>query len=80
MNGPKKLMADIKGQEGSRVEITGIVRKGQSLQDGIGIGGGRLRITPGTSTVTGSSLPTPGAGQVMIDVEGWRRIVGECPR
>src|SRR5262245_23992738 len=34
MNGSKKLMAEIKGQEGSRIEITGLIRKGQIAQDG----------------------------------------------
>src|SRR4249919_3177075 len=29
MSGPKKLIAEIKGQEGSAIEITGLVKKGQ---------------------------------------------------
>src|SRR3954451_1540519 len=39
MNGPKKLIAEIKAQEGSRIEITGLVKKGQALESGVGIGG-----------------------------------------
>jgi len=76
MSGAKPLMAEIKRQEGSRIEITGLMKKGQFGQDGIGIGG--VRISPGPSQ-PGGLLPSPGAGQIMIDVEGWRRIPGECP-
>jgi hypothetical protein len=79
MSGPKKLIADIKGQEGSRIEITGLMRKGQIGQDGVGVGGG-VRISGGPPASGGSRLPAPGASQVMIDVEGWRHVAGECPR
>ena len=78
MAGPKKLMADIKGQEGSRIEITGLMKRGQMRQDGVGIGGG-VRVTPGPSPTAGGFPPSPGASQIMIDVEGWRRIPGDCP-
>jgi hypothetical protein len=77
MSGPKDMMAEIKGQEGSRIEITGLMKKGQAGPDGIGIGGG-VRIMPGPST-SGGLRPNPGVSQNMIDVEGWRRIPGDCP-
>lgn len=77
MNVPKKTMAEIKKQEGSMIEITGLIRKDDIVPDGVGIG--RLRISPGPSMSGGGSLPSPGAGQVVIDVEGWRRVPGECP-
>jgi len=79
MSGPKEMMAEIKGQEGSRIEITGLMKKGQQLQPGIGIGGG-VRIAPGPSPTGGGMGPSPGVSQVMIDVEGWRRVAGDCPR
>ena len=78
MNGPKALMAEVKGQEGSKIEITGIMKKGQPGQ-GVGIGGG-ARIAPGGSPSGGGLMPGPGAGQIMIDVEGWRLVPGTCPR
>ncbi len=34
MNGPKKLSAEIKAQEGSRIEITGLIKRGQDAQHG----------------------------------------------
>jgi hypothetical protein len=77
MNGPKKMMAEIKGHEGTRIEITGLVRKGQTLQDGVSVGGG-IRIGPAASPA-GGGLSIPGGGQVMIDVEGWRALAGDCP-
>jgi hypothetical protein len=77
MSGPKQMIAEIKRQEGSRIEITGLMRKGQFGPDGVGIGGG-VRITPGPSPSGGGLLPSPGAGQIMIDVEGWRRVPGDC--
>ena len=44
MNAPKKMMAEIKAQEGSMIELTGLMKKGQ-YNDGINIGGG-VRIAP----------------------------------
>ena len=75
MSGPKQIMTEIRREEGSRIEITGLMKKGQFGQDGVGIGGG-VRITPGPPS--GGLLPSPGAGQIMIDVEGWRRVPGDC--
>jgi hypothetical protein len=77
MSGPKSLIADIKGQEGSRIEITGLMKKGQPGPDGVRIGG--VRVSPGPSPSGGSLMLNPGVSQNMIDVEGWRHIPGDCP-
>jgi hypothetical protein len=77
MNGPRKMMAEIKAREGSRIEITGLMKMGEADQDGVGIGGG-VRIMPGRSA-SGGLGPNPGVGQIMIDVEGWRPVPGDCP-
>ena len=76
MNGPKKVMAEIKAHEGSMIEITGLMKKGQYGPDGVGIGGG-VRITPGPAG--GGVSGSPNASQTFIDVEGWRPAVGYCP-
>ena len=77
MNGPKKMMADVKAHEGSMIEITGLMKRGQYGPAGVGIGGG-VRITPGPAA--GSSVSaSPNASQNFIDVEGWRPALGNCP-
>jgi hypothetical protein len=76
MNGPKKVMTEIKAHEGSMIEITGLMRKGQYKPGGVGIGGG-VQISPGPAPGN-SSLPG-NFSQILIDVEGWRPVVGDCP-
>jgi hypothetical protein len=78
MNGPKKVMAEIKAHEGSMIEITGLMKKGQYGPDGVGLGGG-VRITPGPAPAGGSLPFTSIASQILIDVEGWRPVAGDCP-
>ena len=74
MNGPKKLIAEIKAHEGSMIQITGVTKKSQYRPGGVGIGG--VRIGPGA----GGGFPgSPVAGQISIDVEGWRPLEGSCP-
>ena len=75
MNGPRKLMNDIKAHEGSMIELTGLMKKGQYL-DGVGIGGG-VSVGPGGSSAGGR--PAYQGNQAFIDVEGWRQIEGSCP-
>jgi len=77
MNGPKKVMSDIKAHEGSMIEITGLIKKGQYRQDGVAIGGG-VRIVPGGSP-TANGPRDISSTQIMIDVEGWRPATGDCP-
>jgi len=77
MNGPKKMMAEIKAHEGAMVEITGLMRKGQYKPDGVRIGG--VRISPGRAPTDGSLPGDPSVSQILIDVEGWRPVVGHCP-
>ena len=73
MNGPKKMMSEIKAHEGSMVQITGLMKKGQYAPGGVSIGGG-VRVGPGP---TGGGLSP--VDQAFIDVEGWRPIEGSCP-
>jgi hypothetical protein len=77
MNGPKTMMTEVKAHEGSMIEISGLIKRGQRGPDGVGIGG--IRIAPGTSSPNGSVAGNPNVSQNMIDVEGWRTILGSCP-
>jgi hypothetical protein len=65
MNVPRKMMAEIKAHEGSMIELTGLMKKGQYLPGGVALG-------------RGVQLGQP-AGQMQIDVEGWRPVAGDCP-
>jgi hypothetical protein len=76
MNGPKKLMSEIKAHEGSLVEITGLMKKGQ-YREGVRIGG-NVTIMPGAGSNGGTMPISPVAGQIQIDVEGWRPLAGSC--
>ena len=78
MNGPKKMMAEIKAREGSMIEITGLMKKGQYTPGGVGIGGG-VRIVPGPASSGGTLSDNRGVNQIFVDVEDWRPIVGACP-
>lgn len=75
MNGPKKLIGEIKAHQGALIELTGLMRKGQYLPGGVPLGGG-VRVGPGSPGGFGSSAV---AGQIDIDVEGWRPLDGRCP-
>jgi hypothetical protein len=77
MNGPRKVINDIKAHEGSMIEITGLMKKGQ-YGPGINIGGG-VRVSPGTPSTGGTTMGNMSPSQNSIDVEGWRQIVGNCP-
>jgi hypothetical protein len=79
MNGPKKLMNEIKAQEGSLIQIVGIMKKGQYGPEGVGIGGG-VRVSPGAPQAAGGMAPYALPRQTFIDVEGWRPANGFCPR
>jgi hypothetical protein len=72
MNGPKKVIAEIKGHEGSMIQIVGLMKKGQYIPDGVAVGGG-VRVTAGQAPTGG------GVGQIFIDIESWRPILGSCP-
>jgi len=76
MNGKKELMTQIKAREGSMIEITGLMKKGQ-YEQGIAIGAG-VRIGPGSNPAAGRPS-SPVNDQIGIDVEGWRQIEGRCP-
>jgi hypothetical protein len=80
MNGPKKLMEEIKAHEGSMmVGITGLMKKGQYAPGGVSIGGG-VRIGPVPSpSGPGVGVSNSGVEQASIDVEGVRPIAGRCP-
>ena len=78
MNGPKKLINEIRAHEGQMIQITGLMKKGQYNQQGIAIGGG-VRVVPGTGGPSGSRPAVGTEGVNYIDVESWQPAPGNCP-
>ncbi len=78
MNGPKKVIAEIKAHEGSMIAVSGLMKRGEFQPDGAGIGGG-VRISPGPAPTGGNLSRSPNINQIFIDVEGWRLAPGQCP-
>jgi hypothetical protein len=81
LNGPKKLLDEIRLRQAYMVEITGLVRKGQLAgPGGVSIAGGRIRIG-GQQPQVGLGDPTRQVpyNEVVIDVESWRPLSEACP-
>lgn len=79
VNGPKKLLDEIKTHEGSMmVGLTGLMRRGQYAPGGVSIGGVRIAPAP-SSSGPGASIGGAGVEQASIDVEAVRPVAGRCP-
>ena len=79
MNGPKKVLEEIKAHEGSMmVGITGLMKKGQYGPGGVSIGGVRIAPAP-SSSGPNASIGNPAVEQAFIDVETVRPVAGRCP-
>ena len=46
LEGDKKVLAEVKKHEGSMVEVTGLMKQSDVHQPGVGLAGGKVRITP----------------------------------
>ena len=76
MNGPKKLINEIKAHEGQMVQLTGLVKIGQPGIAGMPLGGG---VSVGAGAPVGG-MPSAGGGQNFFDVEGYKPIPDRsCP-
>lgn len=78
LEGNKKALQEIKAHEGSMVEITGLVKRSDVPQAGIGMAGGRVRIAPVMPASAGNGRDA-GPQQPIIDVESWRLLNSACP-
>lgn len=79
MTGPRALVREIAAREGSAVEVTGLIKKGQVGRDGVSLLGGSIRLGPAPSPNSTSPGRDPGYQQIIIDVESWRPVEGSCP-
>jgi hypothetical protein len=82
LNGKKDLLNEIKKQDGTMIEVTGLVRKMDLEERGLSMAGGRVRL--------GGALPRArmggtdvgqdsGSTEVVLDVEAWRPLPEACP-
>jgi hypothetical protein len=80
LEGAKQPLADIKAHEGSMVEITGLMKQSDMVQPGIGLGGGKVRITPVMPQGRGPNSGPAGAPTPVLDVESYRLLNSSCPK
>ena len=78
LEGDKKILNEIKARERSMIEITGLMKQSDVVQPGIGLAGGRVRITPVMPNGRGVGRD-PGPPPPMLDVESYRVLNASCP-
>ena len=78
LEGQKDVLNEIKARERSMVEITGLMKQSDTRQPGVGLAGGRVRITPVMPANRGVSRD-PGPAPPVIDVESYRLLNASCP-
>jgi hypothetical protein len=78
LEGDKKVLGEIKAREASMVELTGLMKQSDVKQPGIGIAGGRVRITPVMPSGRTSGYD-PGPPTPVLDVESYRLLNASCP-
>lgn len=79
LEGDKKVLGDIKAHEGSMVELTGLMKQSDVVQPGIGVAGGRIRITP-VMPAGRTSARDPGPPTPVLDVESYQLLNSSCPK
>jgi hypothetical protein len=79
LEGPRKLLDEIKANERSMVEITGLMKQVDVRPPGVGLAGGRIRVAP-VEPMGRSVGRDPGIEQSIIDVESWQLLNASCPR
>ena len=79
LEGEKKLLEEIKARESSMVELTGLMKQSDTAQPGIGLAGGKIRVTPVMPSSRGPAYD-PGPPTPVIDVESWRLLNSSCAK
>src|SRR5215213_3452700 len=81
LEGPKKLLSEIKARQRTALQVTGLIRKVDVRgPQGISVAGGRVRI--GGARVPQDSIANPARdpaySQPVLDVRSWRSLTGDC--
>jgi hypothetical protein len=81
LEGPKKLLNDIKLHQRTAMQVTGLIRKVDvNGPQGVGVLGGRVRI--GGARVPQDPIANPARdpayNQPIMDVRSWKALTGDC--
>jgi hypothetical protein len=79
LNGKKDVINDIKKQQGTMIEVTGLVRQSDLGGPG-GISVGGMRIGGGPPQAGAGGRSNIGTLDPVMDVESWRPMTEPCPR
>jgi hypothetical protein len=76
--GKKDVMAAVKEQNGTRAEVTGLIKKSSLIEPGIKFKGGRVMIGGGSTGGSASSMPSPADNVVVLDAVAVQGLGGSC--
>jgi hypothetical protein len=79
LEGPKDVLNEIKKNEHLMVDIVGIMKQSEAVQPGVGLAGGRVRVTP-VMPAGRSTAGSPGPQVPVVDVESVRLLTSSCPK
>ena len=81
LEGPKKLLDEIKARQRTAMQLTGLIRKVDvNGPQGIGVLGGRVRIGGARVPQDPISNPArdPAYTRPVLDVRSWKALTGDC--
>src|SRR5687768_12845312 len=81
LEGPKKLLDEIKARQRTAMQVTGLIRKVDvNGPQGIGVLGGRVRIGGARVPQDPISNPArdPAYTRPVLDVRSWKALTGDC--
>ena len=76
--GKKDVMKAVKGEDGHRVELTGLIRKSALMEPGVKFKGGRVVVGGGTMASGSSNLPDPSENVLVLDAWTVQALGGSC--
>jgi hypothetical protein len=81
LEGPKKLLNDIKLHQRTAMQVSGLIRKVDANgPQGVSVMGGRVRIGGARVPQDPISNPArdPAYNQAVMDVRSWKALTGDC--
>ena len=78
VSGKKDVMAQVKENDGRRVEMSGLIKKSSLIEPGIRFKGGRVVVGGGKSASPTGGPPSPAENVVVIDALTVTMVGGSC--